>query len=161
MHRCGDACHLDRGQRPQARRGRVRERKGLQLGNPEESDTDHDDRHHDLDETEAARADVWRQRNHVQVPGLLTCVWVVIRPTPVITRQRDQAELAVESCSVSVVPTMPAAVVANPSRLYVTALTLPSAIKVSGVEPVKAPCTRSTPAEIGRASCRERVEGRG
>src|SRR5439155_10828906 len=98
-----------------------------------------------------ARADVWRQRNHVQVPGLLTCVWVVIRPTAVITRQRDQAELAVESCSVSVVPAKPAAVVAKPSRLYVTAVTLLSAMKVSGVVPVKAPCTRSTPAALFRS----------
>src|SRR5438445_256058 len=83
--------------------------------------------------------------------GLLTCVWVVIRPTAVITRQRDQAELAVESCSVSVVPAKPAAVVAKPSRLYVIAVTLLSPMKVSGVVPVNAPCTRSTPAALFRS----------
>src|SRR5207248_10803159 len=61
-----------------------------------------------------------------------------------MTRQRVQAPLAVESCRVMVVVANPAAVLAKPSRLYVIAVTLGVALKVSGTWPLNGPCTRST-----------------
>src|SRR2546430_13091189 len=81
---------------------------------------------------------------HQQVSGFIACVWVLSGVSGAMTRQRVQAPLAVESCRVMVVATNPAAVLAKPSRLYVIAVTLLVALKVSGTWPLNAPCTRST-----------------
>src|SRR5439155_191280 len=74
----------------------------------------------------------------------IACVWVLSGVAGAMTRQRVQAPLTVESCRVMVVVTNPAAVLAKPSRLYVIAVTLLVALKVSGTWPLNAPCTRST-----------------
>src|SRR5882762_3377092 len=72
------------------------------------------------------------------------CGWALSGVAAAMTRQRLQAALFVESCRLMVVVTNPAAVLAKPSRLYVIAVTLAVALKVSGTLPANAPCTRST-----------------
>src|SRR5205823_1925264 len=143
VHRRGEAGRLDGGQRAKAGRGRVGHGQCLHLGDSQHAHADHDDCHHDLDETEAARVGAGCCAFHQQVSGFIACVWV-LSMAGAMTRQRVQAPLAVESCRVMVVVTNPAAVLAKPSRLYVIAVTLWVALKVSGTWPLNAPCTRST-----------------
>src|SRR5882762_1960586 len=74
----------------------------------------------------------------------MVCVWALSGVAAAMTKQRLQAALFVESCRLMVVVTNPAAVLGKPSRLYVIAVTALLALKVSGIRPVNALCTRST-----------------
>src|SRR5579864_2558078 len=141
VHGGGNTGGLHRSQGALARGAGARQRKGLHLGDAEQADADDDHGDHDFHQAETVGATGRAARVHGQFTASATCVRVLAVPTAVSSRQRFHALLLVDSVRVKVVGSC-AVAVANPSRLYFTAVTL--AAMASGTVPENACCTCSS-----------------